>query len=115
MERDYIGNLGDRDNKQTIKFISTKANTLKALNEVIKLGYIEEMLIITAKEYHRDKKKTADKIIEKFKGEKIVVRSSSTNEDCFVKSNAGHYTSILDVDSTNETAIINAIDTVLKS
>ena len=66
MERDYIGNLGDRDNKQTIKFISTKANTLKALNEVIKLGYIEEMLIITAKEYHRDKKKTADKIIEKF-------------------------------------------------
>ena len=70
MDRDYIGNLGDRDNKQTIKFISTKANTLKALNEVIKLGYIEEMLIITAKEYHRDKKKTADKIIEKFKGEK---------------------------------------------
>ena len=115
MERDYIGNLGDRNNEQTIKFISTKANTLKALNEVIKLGYIEEMLIITAKEYHRDKKKTADKIIEKFKGEKIVVRSSSTNEDCFVKSNAGHYTSILDVDSANETAIINAIDTVLKS
>ena len=53
MDRDYIGNLGDRDNKQTIKFISTKANTLKALNEVIKLGYIEEMLIITAKEYHK--------------------------------------------------------------
>lgn len=115
MERNYIGNLGEKDHENALKFISTKANTLKALKNTIKLGMIEEMLIITSKEYKRDKKKIAAKTAEKFKGEKIVVRSSSTNEDCFTKSNAGHYTSILDVDSSNETAIINAIDTVLDS
>ena len=51
----------EKNNNLKNEIISTKANTLKALEKIITKAFIEEMLIITAKEYHRDKKKTAQK------------------------------------------------------
>lgn len=95
--------------------ISTKANTLKALSTRITNGKIEEMNIIIVKDFFADKTGVAEQIKEQFRGNKIVVRSSSTNEDCFKKSNAGHYTSVLDVDSSKINEIIAAIDTVADS
>lgn len=115
MERNYIDNLKDLSKMVEPNLVSTKANTLKALDNIIKLGMIEEMYITTGKEYFADKEKVALEVKEKFRGEKIVVRSSSTNEDSFKKSNAGHYTSLLDVDSANVEEITKAIDTVLNS
>lgn len=97
------------------EIISTKANTLKALESLIQKAFIEEMLILVVKDYSRNKREAAITVGKKFKGEKIVVRSSSTNEDCYKKSNAGHYTSVLDVDSSNITSVINAIDEVIAS
>lgn len=97
------------------KIISTKANTLKALNSLISHGKIEEMNIVTVGDYMRNKVNVTEGIKAQFKGEKIVVRSSSANEDCFTKSNAGHYTSVLDVDSASTNAIKQAIDEVIDS
>ena len=73
------------------------------------------MLIITAGEYYKNKAAITDAVKNQFKGEKIVVRSSSTNEDCMRKSNAGHYTSILDVYSDDSQQVTEAIDTVIES
>ncbi len=114
--RDKVYNhLTELNSEENIKLISTKANTLKVLEERLTKSIIEEMLIVIAKDYRRNKRETAIAVSEKFRGKKIVVRSSSTNEDCLKKSNAGHYTSVLDVDSSNIYTIINAIDTVLES
>ena len=115
MNEKFLENLTELNDEDEIKLISTKANTLKALKNQLTKSMIEEMQIVIAKDYQRNKRETAVRVGETFKGEKIVVRSSSTNEDCLKKSNAGHYTSVLDVDSSNITSVINAVDTVLKS
>ena len=105
----------EKNNNLKNEIISTKANTLKALEKIITKAFIEEMLIIVVEDYVKNKREVALNIGKKFKRAKIVVRSSSTNEDCYKKSNAGHYTSLLDVDSSNVTSVINAIDDVIAS
>ena len=115
MNEGFFDDSAEKNNEDNIKLISTKANTLKALKNILSKSMIEEMLIVLAQDYEKNKRKIAEAVSRKFHGEKIVVRSSSTNEDCFKKSNAGHYTSVLDVDSTNVYTIINAVDTVLDS
>ncbi len=103
------------NHRKGLELISTKANTLKALEHRITKAFIEEMLIVIAKDYIRNKRETAVFVGKKFQGARIVVRSSSANEDCLKKSNAGHYTSVLNVDSANITSVINAMDEVLAS
>lgn len=115
MNKEYTEYFEDFSDKEGFELISTKANTLKALEKRIVQGKIEPMLIIIAKDYRINKLKIVKKVKDAFKGEKIVVRSSSTNEDCLKKSNAGHYTSLLNVDSSDEQSIIQAIDEVLQS
>lgn len=95
--------------------ISTKANTLSALKERIKRARIEEIEIVTVREAREKPKVVSEKIAKRFKGKKIVVRSSSVGEDGFESSNAGHYESILNVDSNNEKATLKAIRTVYES
>lgn len=107
--------MNEKTNNIQNEIISTKANTLKALESLITKAFIEEMLILVVKDYSRNKRDAAIAVGKKFQGAKIVVRSSSTNEDCYKKSNAGHYTSVLDVDSSNITSVINAIDEVIAS
>ena len=103
------------NHREGLELISTKANTLKALEHRITKAFIEEMLIVIAKDYIRNKRETAVFVGKKLQGARIVVRSSSANEDCLKKSNAGHYTSVLNVDSANITSVINAMDEVLAS
>ena len=74
------------------KIISTKANTLYAMKNLIKKASIEEMYILRVEELLvATKIKVCTEIMEKFGGCRIVVRSSSTQEDCMKSSNAGHY------------------------
>jgi gamma-glutamyl-gamma-aminobutyrate hydrolase PuuD len=115
MNDNFYDGEKELNKEDNIKLISTKANTLNALEKLLGKSMIEEMLIIIARDYRRNKRETAEEVSKLFRGEKIVVRSSSTNEDCMKKSNAGHYTSVLEVDSSDTYAIINAIDTVLDS
>lgn len=95
--------------------VSTKANTLYALSKVIKNSKIEKMYILPIKEYKRDSKSILEDIANTFNGDQIVVRSSSSKEDSFKTSNAGHYESVLGVDSRNADQVAAAIDTVLTS
>ncbi len=97
------------------KWISTKADTLFALRSLIKESSIEEMYILYVRDYQADKKAVCQELMEKFRGRRIVVRSSSSSEDSFQRSNAGHYKSILDVDSSSEEEIIRAVDAVILS
>lgn len=97
------------------RIISTKADTLFALRSLIHESSIEEMYILRIRDYRADKPAVCREIMEQFKGRRIVVRSSSSSEDTYRRSNAGHYKSILDVDSSSREEIIAAVDAVISS
>ena len=97
------------------KMPGTKALTLKFLSGLVKKSKIEKIEIITAGEYASEPGAVCEKIRESFGGGKIVVRSSTSNEDSYVSSNAGHYESVLDVDSSDTADIADAIETVIAS
>lgn len=95
--------------------ISTKANTLYAMKNLITHARIEKMYILRVKDYQKDGASVCREIQERFEGSRIVVRSSSSHEDCLKSSNAGHYKSILDVDSASLSEIQSSIDEVIRS
>lgn len=95
--------------------ISTKANTLYAMKNLIKKARIEKMYILKVEDFWRDKKRVCEEIRERFGGCRIVVRSSSTQEDSLKYSNAGHYKSILDVDSASLEEIEDSVEQVIAS
>lgn len=95
--------------------ISTKANTLYAMKNLIQKARIEKMYILKVEDFWRDKKRVCNEIRERFGGCRIVVRSSSTQEDMLRYSNAGHYKSILDVDSASLEEIEDSIEQVIAS
>lgn len=95
--------------------ISTKANTLYAMKNLITHARIEKMYILRVKDYQEDRGTVCKEIQERFEGRRIVVRSSSSHEDGLKASNAGHYKSILDVDSASINEIQKSIDEVIRS
>lgn len=101
--------------KITGNIISTKANTLYAMKNLIKKARIEKMYILKVEDFWRDKERVCREIRERFEGSRIVVRSSSTQEDSLKYSNAGHYKSILDVDSASLEEIQDSIEQVIAS
>lgn len=95
--------------------ISTKADTLLTLKDIVKKSYIEDIIVVYVKDFLNNKMMVYHKIAEGFKGSEIVVRSSSKNEDSMASSNAGHFESVLHVDSRNQDAVFDALTTVMDS
>ena len=95
--------------------ISTKAETLLSLKDIVQKSYIEDIAVVYVRDFLHNKTEVFHKIAEHFKGAEIVVRSSSKNEDSMVSSNAGHFESVLCVDSGNMTAVFDALTTVMNS
>ena len=95
--------------------ISTKANTLMALKERLHFSAIEDILVVSTDELKNNPNETVNKIKKYFGGKIVVVRSSCLAEDNFETSNAGHFESVLDVDSNNEEEILNALNIVYRS
>lgn len=95
--------------------ISTKADTLLALKDIVKKSYIEDIVIIRVKDFLRDEQAVFRAIETGFQGDEIVVRSSSKNEDSMTSSNAGHFESILNVDSGSRQEVCQALTKVMHS
>lgn len=95
--------------------ISTKANTLHELVGKLSHAYIEDMLVVTVGEIDSNPHRVYQRILHQYHGKRIVVRSSSSNEDCYENSNAGHYESVLNIDSSDETAVQTALKNVAAS
>jgi len=95
--------------------ITSKADVLKNLYGKLKYSRIEKMRIVTGGEFERDPYSMAKDIGGEFGAGKIVVRSSSSNEDGMNTSNAGHYESVLGVDPGNPDEVMRAIREVLES
>lgn len=95
--------------------VSTKANTLHELESRLKLSYIEKITIVTAGEFQAAPHMVYENLYRRYGGKRIAVRSSSSSEDCYESSNAGHYESVLNVDSSNEAAVAGALKRVVGS
>lgn len=95
--------------------LSTKANTLMRLNKLLRKSKIEELFAFSIDEWETRKEEILNKISDNFGPEKIVVRSSATNEDVKDNSMAGYYESVLNVNSKNIEEISDAISKVISS
>lgn len=93
----------------------SKADMLGSLYGKLQFSKIEKMMVVTGEDAFMSAYDMASHIAEYFDGEKIVVRSSSSNEDGSMASNAGHYESVLDVDSSDADAVVEAVRRVLDS
>ncbi len=109
--------LNDRNSrsKRVNNLISTKANTLFSLKSRLNKSKIEDMYIFTVEQFMSDSNYIYSEIANLFQLDSIVVRSSSSNEDCFETSNAGHFESVLNVDASNKEDVISSIKKVIAS
>lgn len=93
----------------------TKAETLERLQPIIKNASICEQIKFTVSEWESSPSAWIRNIQNHFQPHPIVVRSSALDEDSWNKSNAGKYSSVIDVNSSDPTAIAGAIDRVIAS
>ncbi len=95
--------------------LGTKAETLSRLSPLVKKSVIGEQCCFTVKEWLQKPNDIICEIKKSFHDSPIVIRSSSKSEDNWSKSNAGCYTSILNVDSGNYQDVYVGIESVVAS
>lgn len=92
--------------------LSTKARTLKLLNESKKFN-IPKLFFFKVGSIKKQKKKIILNILKRFKSEKIILRSSALDEDLKTVSNAGKYDSVI-VEYLNYKNIEKGLNKIVK-
>lgn len=95
--------------------LGTKAQTLHRLQVIVTQSQIEEQISFTVGEWSAGMDEVLAGVQNTFDGRSLVVRSSALSEDSFTSANAGAYSSVLNVDSSNIVAIREAIEAVVAS
>ncbi|WP_226538189.1 PEP-utilizing enzyme [Marinobacter nauticus] len=96
--------------------LGTKAQTLYRLQGVVTRSRIEDQVSFTVADWLEGSTDVlADIETELAAYSRLVVRSSALSEDGFGVSNAGAYTSILNVERANEEALRSAVEEVIAS
>ncbi len=95
--------------------LGTKAQTLDRLSKVIKKSQMPEQISFNLRQWKDSPDTIVDKIQKKFNEQLLAVRSSAITEDGFQASNAGAYTSLLNIRCENRQDMYAAIETVFKS
>ena len=80
---------------------SSKAKTLQSLEGVVKSAGIANLIIFKVSEFNLDKDTCIKRILNNFKCELFIVRSSAIGEDGATCSNAGAFLSVPNVDRTS--------------
>ena len=93
--------------------LSSKSYTLKKLK--LKKSVIPNLEIFNCKDFFKKKDQILKKIKLKFKNNKVVIRSSFSNEDTSNFSNAGKYKSFLNVNPSDKQTLESKIVQVIKS
>ena len=94
--------------------ISSKAKTLETLMPIIKNAKVLPLIRFSLREFIEKEDQIISSVKSSFQSN-IIVRSSSSNEDNLKSSNAGGFSSILDVDINSDEKIKNAIKQVIDS
>jgi choline kinase/phosphohistidine swiveling domain-containing protein len=94
--------------------LTTKAQTLHTLRHRITKAKIAEQVHFSVQEWQNNRQAIRDVLKQTFGEKLLVVRSSSLQEDGFLKANAGKFTSVADVQN-NDTDLTRAVETVIAS
>lgn len=93
--------------------LGTKAESLLRLRGMIQHAVIQDQVAFTVESWKDNCSDLKEKVLSKFKSQRLVVRSSAKSEDAFTHSNAGAYVSLLNVDPVTELG--SAVDDVINS
>ena len=102
-------------NQSKTFFFGTKAETLASLQPLVKTAEVPNLLYFSVLEWSTDAATVLLEITRRFDGSQVVFRSSALNEDGDCHSQAGAFTSCLDIDSGNPQAVQKAVQAVLNS
>ncbi|EGR2427794.1 TPA: PEP/pyruvate-binding domain-containing protein [Vibrio cholerae] len=94
--------------------MGTKAETLARLRMMLKTAVIQDQVSFSVADWECKKNIFINKIQLMFKCKNLVVRSSACSEDSFSQSNAGAYTSLLNV-KNDAKSLDSAIEAVIAS
>ena len=78
--------------------LGTKAETLDRLGKMVKKSVVLDQVAFTVADWQENSQTIIHTIQNVFNGLRLAVRSSAKSEDAFTHSNAGAYTSLLNVD-----------------
>jgi choline kinase len=95
--------------------LGTKAQTLRRLRRMVKSSRIEDQVSFTVGEWRENTKQVLLDIQKYFPDQHLVIRSSALSEDGFSNSNAGAYTSLLNIDGRDPNTLQSAIEHVIGS
>ena len=92
--------------------LGTKAETLDRLSGMVKQSKVLEQVAFTVADWQAAPQQIITTIQSTFTNQRLVVRSSAKSEDAFTHSNAGAYTSVLNVnpDTELEAAIVEVVN-----
>lgn len=98
-----------------VRFVlGTKAETLARMQQIVSKSVIADQVSFEVKQWRKQKAALIAHIQNTFHDALLIVRSSARSEDSFTHSNAGAYTSILNVDA-NDDHLESAIEEVIAS
>jgi len=95
--------------------LGTKAQTLSRLHGMVSHARIGDQVSFTVDAWQRNPDYWIKAIRSKLVSKKVVVRSSALSEDGFSNSNAGAYTSLLDINTGCTESLSKAIERVIAS
>lgn len=95
-------------------FLGSKGETLIKLKKILKLSFIEPLFLFYRKELTSFDLDDLNNKLDVLDAKKIIVRSSSSNEDGTLVSNAGKFLSVLELNN-NANDVFNAIKGVFSS
>ena len=81
----------------------------------MKKSIVCDQITHTWSKWTKNSKRAIEEVQSKFAGQRLIIRSSSSEEDGWETANAGVFESILNVDGNDSEAIRNAIDNVFLS
>ncbi|MCX4384217.1 MAG: PEP-utilizing enzyme [Clostridia bacterium] len=102
------------ESKSKFKF-STKANTLLLLRDNLRHALVLDIVLFTVEEFIYSQLEVLKKIQSVFSNQTLIIRSSAKAEDGKHRTLAGHFKSILNVNSDKPEEIVSAINDVIAS
>lgn len=95
--------------------LGTKAESLERLAPLLVTGIVGDLLKISAGDWHHRSRQVLAEVKAAFPGVRIIVRSSSHQEDGWTHSAAGAFESVAGVDSRVDSSVAAAINKVFDS
>lgn len=105
-----------KDDLSIARFIfGTKAQTLERISSHVNYSIILDQIIINYGEWKKNKLILLKKISNIFKNKKIIIRSSSLQEDTWSSSMAGYFDSYSDINSDNTSLVDQSVTKLFNS